>query len=95
LNGWRSTRSMSEKLTVRPSSICVSDNANRSARASREITPPTLRELEKALKAMPHGTDIEKRDRAIFAFMIVTCVKDDSLVSLKIKDVDATQTIVW
>jgi integrase/recombinase XerD len=73
----------------------LSDNANRAARAYREKTPPTLEKLEKALKAMPHGTDIEKRDRAIFAFMIVTCVRDDSLVSLKIKDVDATQKTVW
>ncbi len=73
----------------------LSDNANRAARASREKTPPTQEELVKALKAMPHGTDIEKRDRAIFAFMIITCVRDDSLVSLKIKDVDAAQRTVW
>jgi integrase len=73
----------------------LSDNANRAARAYREKTPPTLEELEKALKAMPNGTDIEKRDRAIFAFMIITCVRDDSLVSLKIEDVDAVQKTVW
>jgi integrase len=67
----------------------LSDNANRAARASREKTPPTLEELEKALKAMPHGTDIEKRDRAIFAFM------DDALVSLKRKHVNADDKTVW
>lgn len=73
----------------------LSDNANRAARASRGKTPPTLEDLEKTLEAMPHETDIEKRDRAIFAFMIITCVRDDSLVTLKIKDVDATQRTVW
>lgn len=73
----------------------LSDNANRAARASREKTPPTLEELEKALKAMPHGTDIEKRDRTIFAFMIITCVRDDALVSLKRKHVDAEERTVW
>lgn len=73
----------------------LSDNANRAARASREKTPPTLLELEHALSAMPHGTDIEKRDRALFAFTIITCVRDASLVSLKIKDVDARQKTVW
>jgi integrase len=73
----------------------LSDNANRAARSSREKTPPALDELEKALRAMPHGTDIEKRDRAIFAFIIVTCIRDDALVSLKRKDVDAKLKTVW
>ena len=73
----------------------LSDNANRAARASREKAPPTLGELEKTLKAMPHGTDIEKRDRAIFAFMIITCVRDDALVSLKRKHVKADEKTVW
>jgi integrase/recombinase XerD len=73
----------------------LSDNANRAARASREKTPPTLEELEKALMAMPHSTDIEKRDRAIFAFMIITCVRDDALVSLKRKHVDTDDKTVW
>ena len=73
----------------------LSDNANRAARASREKTPPTLEELEKALKAMPYSTDIEKRDRAIFAFMIITCVRDDALVSLKRKHVNADDRTVW
>ena len=73
----------------------MSDNANRAARASRERTPPSLEELETTLKAMPHKTDIEKRDRAVFAFTIVTCVRDDALVSLKMGDVDAEQRTVW
>ena len=63
----------------------LSDNTNRAARASRAKTPPTIEELEIALKAMPHSTDIEKRNRAIFAFVIITFVRDDALVTLKIK----------
>lgn len=73
----------------------LSDNANRAARASREKTPPTLEELKITLKAMPHETDIEKRDRAVFAFMIITCVRDDALVSLKRKHVDAKEKTLW
>jgi integrase/recombinase XerD len=73
----------------------LSDNANRAARASREKAPPTLDDIEKALKAMPHKTDIEKRNRAIFAFMVITCVRDDALVSLKRKHVDAKEKTVW
>jgi len=73
----------------------LSDNANRAARASRERTPPTLDDLAKALNAMPSETDIEKRDRALFAFTVITCVRDDALVSLKMKDVDTQQKTVW
>lgn len=73
----------------------LSDNANRAGRASREKVPPTLQELSKALIAMPSDTDIEKRDRALFAFTVITCVRDDALVSLKMKDVDAQRKTVW
>lgn len=73
----------------------LSDNANRAARTSREKTPPKLEELEKTLKTMPHSSDIEKRDRAIFAFMIITCVRDDALVSLKRKHVNIEEKTVW
>ena len=73
----------------------LSDNANRAARASREKAPPTLEELALALGGMPDGTEVEKRDRAVFAFMIITGVRDASLVSLKIKDVDIARRTVW
>lgn len=73
----------------------LSDNANRAARASRERQPPTLEDLEKTLKSMPRKTDIEKRDRAIFSFVIITCVRDGALISLRMKDVDADTKTVW
>lgn len=73
----------------------LSDNDNRAGRASREKPPPTLEELSTALAAMPSGTDIEKRDRALFAFTVITCVRDDALVSLKMKDVDPQRKTVW
>ena len=73
----------------------LSDNANRAARASREKVPPSLGELAQALEAMPAGTEIEQRDRAVFAFMIVTGVRDAALISLKIKDIDVARRTVW
>lgn len=73
----------------------LSNNDNRAARASRDKEPPAIEELQKALNAMPFETDIEKRDKAIFAFMILTCVRDDALVSLRMKDVDISRKTVW
>ena len=73
----------------------LSDNENRAGRASREIPASTLEELSVILEAMPSNTDIEKRDRALFAFMVITCARDDALVSLKMKDVDVERKTVW
>lgn len=73
----------------------LSDNNNRAARASKEKTPPTLAELAKALAAMPSETDIEKRNKGMFAFTVISCVRDDALVSLKMKDIDAGRKTVW
>lgn len=73
----------------------LSNNANRAARASRDKKPPTLQELEIVLNIMPHNNDVEKRDRAVFAFTIITCMRDDALVSLKIQDVDVPNKTVW
>jgi integrase len=102
----RNVRDFFEWLTIHPQYIRkidgraiqylhLSDNANRAARASREVTPPTLAQLEKALHAMPHDTDIQKRDKAIIAFLVITCVRDDALVTLKMKDIDPAQKTVW
>lgn len=73
----------------------LSDNANRAARASRERTPPTLKEVECVLQAMPCGSDVEKRDRAVVAFIALTGVRDDAAVSLKRKHVDVGARTVW
>lgn len=73
----------------------LSDNANRAARATRERLPPTLEQLETTLRAMPETTDIGRRNKAMFAFVIITCVRNDSLITLKIKDVDAEKKTVW
>ena len=73
----------------------LSNNDNRAARASREKTPPTIEQLEKTLNAMPHETDIQKRERAVVAFLILTCVRDDALVSIKMKDVDIEKKTLW
>ncbi len=73
----------------------LSDNANRAARASREKTPPKVEELEAVLRGMPHSTDIEKRDRALFAFTIITIARDDAIITMKVKDFDPVKKVIW
>src|SRR5690606_28156430 len=61
----------------------LSNNDERAGRATREQPVPTIEEVRKTLHAMPHGTDIEKRNRALMAFVALTGVRDAALVSLK------------
>lgn len=73
----------------------LSDKRNRAAHASKEKIPPTLEELKKALSAMPCSTDIEKRDRAIFAFTIITGARVSSIISIKRQDINLDRKTVW
>jgi integrase/recombinase XerD len=73
----------------------LSNNAERAGRATRSLPVPTVEEVRLVLETMPHATQIEKRDRAIIAFMALTCVRDAALISLKMKDVDREKKEVW
>lgn len=73
----------------------LSDNDERAGRATREKIPPTVEEVRKVLENMPHESDVEKRDRAIIAFILMTGVRDGALISLKHKDVDLEKREVW
>ena len=73
----------------------LSDNDNRAARATREKTPPTLNQLESTVRTMPEKTDIEKRNKGMFAFVIITCVRNDALITLKMKDIDVEKKTAW
>lgn len=63
----------------------------RIATASRERPVPTLEQMHHILATMPHETDVERRDRALVAFALLTGCRDGALVSLKLKHVDLTQ----
>lgn len=73
----------------------LSNNNERAGRATKERPVPSIEEVRKVLETIPHGTEIEKRDRAIIAFMALTGVRDASLISLKMKDVDRIKKEVW
>jgi integrase len=73
----------------------LSDNEERAGRATREKIPPRVEEVRSVLEAMPHESDVEKRDRAIVAFVLITGVRDGALISLKHKDVDLDKREVW
>lgn len=73
----------------------LSDNQERAGRATREKIAPTVDDVRKVLEIMPHESNVEKRNRAIIAFILITGIRDGALISLKHKDVDHEKQELW
>jgi integrase/recombinase XerD len=80
--GYRSRISYSDAEYFR-----LSEKDTRIAKAVRERPVPTLEQIKAVLAAMPHTTEIERRNRALIAFTLLTGVRDGALASLKLKHV--------
>ncbi len=61
------------------------------AHAHREIPYPSMEQALHAFRQMPDESDIEKRDKALFAFLLVTGVRDGAAASLRLKHVDSVE----
>jgi integrase len=58
------------------------------AKAANEERIPTLDQIRHVIEAMPSVTDIEKRNRALIAFILLTGVRDNAVASMRLKHVD-------
>src|ERR1700730_12494203 len=63
-------------------------NQARVATARREQRIPTVEQILHVLATMPAETDIEKRDRAVIAFTLLTGARDGATASFKLKHID-------
>lgn len=70
------------------------DNLVRVATAHRYKPCPTLAQIRAVLQAMPIENEIERRNRALIAFAILTGARDRAIVSLKLKRVDLERGLV-
>ena len=61
---------------------------SRVAKASPEKRTPSIEQILHVLHAMPACSAIEKRNRALIAFILLTGVRDGAAASLKLKHVD-------
>jgi integrase len=71
-----------------------SDKDARVATARRQRPYPTVEQVKHAIANMPATSDIERRDRAIVAFTLLTGARDSAIVSLKLKHVDVVTGLV-
>lgn len=60
----------------------------RIAKAVRHKPFPSLEQVHHVLSVMPSGSDIEKRNRALVAFALLTGARDGALASFRLKRVD-------
>lgn len=63
----------------------------RIARAVREQQTPTLEQIQHVLASMPSDRDLERRDRALIAFAILTGMRDDAIASIRLSHIDPGQ----
>lgn len=66
----------------------LTENVARVAGAHRRKECPTLAQIRAMLDAMPAGTEVERRDRAIVAFTILTGARDAATISFRLKHID-------
>jgi integrase len=61
------------------------------AKVSNEDRIPTRDQIRHVIKAMPSGTDTEKRNRALIAFILLTGARDNAVASMRLKHVNLAE----
>lgn len=73
----------------------ISAKDSRIARAKRPQRVPSIEDIKLVIESMPAKSAIERRDRALIAFTLLTGVRDAAIASLKIKHVDFDKNEVF
>lgn len=62
---------------------------------SRKLRPfPSLEQIRVVVQTMPTDTDIQKRDRALIAFAILSGARNSAIISIKLKHLDTHNGMV-
>ncbi len=73
----------------------LSDKEVRTAKAKRNKPVATLEQLMHTLSVMPVNSAIQKRDRALLAFTLLSGARDSAIASLKLKHIDFNSDTVY
>ncbi|MES1976711.1 MAG: tyrosine-type recombinase/integrase [Pseudomonadota bacterium] len=66
----------------------LSEKDVRVATAKREQSVPTVDQIKHVIATMPTGSEIQRRDRALMAFTLLTGARDSAIASMKLKHID-------
>ncbi|WP_417514752.1 tyrosine-type recombinase/integrase [Minwuia sp.] len=72
----------------------LSANDTRIARAVREKPVPSMEQIRHTLSIMPANTDVERRDRALVAFTLLSGARDNAIASMSLKHIDVERRLV-
>jgi integrase len=67
----------------------------RIAHTDRDTPYPTMEQCRHAFTLMPNGTEIEKRNRAIFAFLMLTGARDGAIASARLKHINLAEACFY
>lgn len=81
--GYRRSLSYSDAEYFNPSGLEM-----RRASAPRDRPIPTIEQIRHVLSVMPAETPVQRRDRAIIAFTLLSGARDDAIASLRLGHVD-------
>jgi integrase len=70
------------------------DNLSRIATARRFKSCPTLAQVRAMIDAIANETDIQRRDRAIIAFAILSGARDRAIISFRLKHIDIERNLI-
>lgn len=73
----------------------LSAKETRIAVARREKVPPTVDQVKQVLATMPADSEIQRRNRALIAFILLTGARDTAVASMKLKHVDVAARSVF
>ncbi len=66
----------------------LSEKEVRIATARRETAVPTLEQIKHVIETMPNHSAIERRNRSLIAFTLLTGARDSAIASMKLKHID-------
>lgn len=72
----------------------MSEKDTRIANSPKYKDFPTIEQVKKAIFSMPIDTDIQKRDRALIAFVLLSGMRDSAIASLKLKHIDIYKKLI-
>ena len=72
----------------------LSDKDTRIATTKRHQKAPTMKQIKHVISTMPIDTEIERRNRALVAFTLLTGARDSAIASMKLKHVDLIDSCV-
>lgn len=73
----------------------LSEKETRVATTRRDRPAPTLEQIKHVIASMPAMTDIERRNRALVAFALLTGARDGALASIQLKHLDLAAGSVY